>query len=74
MAKLTKEEIEQKLQEIWSSEKWAQLCEWEDDGEKYSAWKVTAGNRTMYTNDAGMEQIYQAMKKELKNYNTDGTE
>lgn len=72
MGKLTKEKIEQTLQEIYGKEEWIQRCEWEEDGERYSAWKVTAGNRTMYTNDAGIKQIYQAMRKELENYNTDG--
>lgn len=74
MGKLTKEEIEQTLQDIYGKEEWIQRCEWEEDGKIYHCWKIsipaTENTRAVdaITNDAGMAQIHEAIKKDLENY------
>lgn len=74
--KITKEELESKLKEIYKegidNEPLVQKCEWEEDGVLYHTWKINSGNgRIAYTNDAGIEQLNEAIKKDImENYGT----
>jgi len=79
MGKLTKEEIEQTLQEIYGKEEWIQRCEWEEDGKIYHCWKIsipaTENSREVdaITNDAGIAYINELMRKDLENYDQENS-
>lgn len=42
--------------------------EWEEDGKKYSSWKINTGSYTINTGDAGMKLFEEAMKKQFEKY------
>ena len=66
--KITKEELESKLKEIWKEEEPLIKNEkWVENGEQYSAWKIGTGGRgTVYTGDAGAAMVQKAMEEECK--------
>jgi hypothetical protein len=80
---ITPERMKEMLQEIYDKQSMKPLlerCEWEEDGKLYHCWKINTpageGKKavTGYTNDAGAEQIQNAMKEwVLKEYG-DGKE
>jgi hypothetical protein len=63
---VTKECIEEVFREAFKdSSPFIEKKEWEEEGTKYHAYKVNTGRGVMYTNDAGVQAINEAMKKEL---------
>ena len=67
--KFSKEKMEEVFREIYKDGLGIEKCEWIEDGQLCHTWKVTTGRGTMYTTDAGIEQMNKAMKEEiLKDY------
>lgn len=60
---ITKERMKEMLGEIFGKAiaPLLEKCEWEQDGHVYHTWKINGGRG--YTNDAGAEQINEAIKK-----------
>jgi len=39
---------------------------WEEDGKRYSSWKINTGNITINTGDEGMKLLNEAFRKEFE--------
>lgn len=39
--------------------------EWEEDGQKYSSWKIDTGSAVIWTGDAGKELFDKALKEQI---------
>lgn len=64
--KLTIEEIRQAMKELGIDEETMTNHQWEEDGEKCSAWTIKAGGMAVMTGDGGAELFLEEVKKRLK--------
>jgi len=66
---ITKEYIEQVMKDLFiDMEPLVQKYEWEEDGQLCHTWKINCGNgRSVHTNDAGLQQLNDAIKKDIEN-------
>lgn len=44
-----------------------QRHEWIEDGQLYHTWKIKSGRGYIYTNDVGIQQLNDAIKRDLEN-------
>lgn len=72
---IDKEEIEKALSEVFYNRVGENKStrapsikhyEWEEDGKKYSSWKIDTGSAIINCGDAGMEHLEKAVKKQIK--------
>ena len=69
MEKVTLEDIRETLNGFWKEnpkeprEPKITHYEWEEDGQKYSSWKIDTGNSILNTGDGGMELFLKAFKE-----------
>lgn len=62
---LTKDELSEKIALHMPDENWIKNYKWEDEeGNKYSSWKICTGSICINTGDAGMRLIEEAIKKQ----------
>lgn len=67
----TKEEFEKKVTEVikanMNAEKnYIRHHQWEEGGEKFSAWEICTNGHTVWTGDGGIELFNEAFRKAIK--------
>lgn len=62
------EEIEEHLKGYEKQFPFITHYQWEENGEKFSSWKIITGTNTIRTGDGGMKMIEEAFKKEAEKY------
>ena len=67
---INKETVEEMFNKLFLDtkkykEEFIKKCEWKKDDKIYHTWKVNTGRGTMYTNDAGIELMNEAIKNEI---------
>lgn len=66
---ITQESVEKVMRELFIDEKaLIEKCEWVEDGQLCHTWKINGfDGRVTYTNDAGVQQLNDAIKRDLEN-------
>lgn len=62
---ITREQIEEAMKDFSKGLPHIVHNEWEEDGERYSAWTINGPGFSMTTGDGGIKLYNEALKKEL---------